>query len=73
MMQPTETERFVSQFTVAHRRIYAFILTLLPNRSEADEVMQETSLVLWRQFDQFDPQRDFVRWACGVALNQVRR
>jgi len=67
------SDRFVSLFTAAHPRVYGFILSLLPDRAQADEVMQETSLVLWRRFEEFDADRDFVRWACGVAINLVRK
>lgn len=35
--------------------------------------MQETSLALWQKFGDFDPQRDFFRWACGVAFVAVLR
>jgi RNA polymerase sigma-70 factor (ECF subfamily) len=35
--------------------------------------MQETSLALWKKFPEFDPQRDFFRWACGVAYVAVLR
>ena len=37
----------------------------------ADEVLQETSLVLFRRFDEYDEQRPFVAWALGVARFQV--
>ncbi len=37
----------------------------------ADEVLQETSLVLFRRFDESDEQRPFVAWALGVARSQV--
>ena len=32
-----------------------------------------TSIVLWRRLDDFDPEADFVRWACGIACNQIRK
>jgi len=44
---------------------------LIPNWNDAEEVFQETSLVLWRAFDQFSPGTDFFRWAARVSLNQV--
>lgn len=68
---------FVPLFSNAHPRVYACILTLVPNRTDANEIMQEVSLVLWSKFDQFesneDPQSEFIRWACGIAYNQARR
>lgn len=38
-----------------------------------DEVLQDTSVVLWRKFETFDPTGDFFRWACGIARLEVFR
>ena len=55
------------QFSQAEPALRAFVRSLLPGWGEVDEVMQETSLVLWRKFDQYDPATPFLRWACVVA------
>jgi RNA polymerase sigma-70 factor (ECF subfamily) len=65
-------EQFVERFVRSQDRIYAYVATLLPNRADAEEVFQQTSLALWKKWQQFDPSRDFVRWACGMAHNEVR-
>jgi RNA polymerase sigma-70 factor (ECF subfamily) len=66
-------EEFVSVFAREQRRVFAYITTLLPNLADAEEVMQETSIVLWRKWGEFDRSRDFVRWANGVAHLEVKR
>ena len=53
------------------KSIYAYILSLVPNVSDADDVMQETSAVLWRKFSEFKPEMDFVPWALTFARYQV--
>lgn len=70
---PARHAEFLRLYTQSYRRIYGFILTLLPHPADADEVLQETSIVLWNKLDEFRPGSDFVRWACGVALRQVLR
>jgi len=45
----------------------------VPSAADADDIIQETSLALWQKFGDFDPQRDFFRWACGVAFVEVLR
>jgi RNA polymerase sigma-70 factor (ECF subfamily) len=60
-------EQFVERFVRSQDRIYAYVVTLLPNRADAEEVFQQTSLALWKKWQQFDASRDFVRWACGMA------
>jgi len=65
-------DQFVERFVRSQDRIYAYLATLLPNRTDAEEVFQQTSLVLWKKWQQFDPSRDFVAWACGIAHHEVR-
>lgn len=64
-------EEFVVLMTRHQRRIWWFINSLLPASNDADDVLQETSLVLWRKWDQFDRDREFLPWACGIARLQV--
>jgi RNA polymerase sigma-70 factor (ECF subfamily) len=65
-------DQFVERFVRSQDRIYAYVATMLPNRSDAEEVFQQTSLILWKKWRQFDAARDFVSWACGMAHNEVR-
>ena len=65
-------EEFVRLLGAYQGRIYGFVFTLLPHRTEAEELLQQVSVTLWRKFDTFDRSGDFVRWACGVAYNEIR-
>jgi RNA polymerase sigma-70 factor, ECF subfamily len=64
-------EEFVRLFVENQRRVHAFIATLLPNLSDAEDVLQETSVTAWRKFDDFRSGTDFVRWACTIARLEV--
>ena len=72
MTQPINHEDFARLFVQSQRRVYGFILTVIPDANEADEIFQETSLILWKKAGEFDPELDFVRWACGIAMNVIR-
>jgi RNA polymerase sigma-70 factor, ECF subfamily len=48
-------------------RIYGYILTLVPNPADADEILQEVSTVLWQRFDEFQLESNFGAWGCRVA------
>ncbi len=72
MDSSAQHDQFVERFVRSQDRIYAYVATLLPNRADAEEVFQQTSLVLWKKWQQFDPDRDFVRWACGMAHHEVQ-
>ena len=65
------SQEFVRLFQRSERTLYGYILSLVPNLAAADEISQETSLRLWEQFEQFDPDTDFVAWACTIAYYQV--
>lgn len=65
------SESFLRLFTREQFRIAGFIRSLVADPVDAGDVMQETSLALWRSFHQYDPERDFANWAFGVARHQV--
>jgi RNA polymerase sigma-70 factor (ECF subfamily) len=68
---PDRTSRFVRLLGQHEREIYAFILCLLPNWADADDVLQETSVRLWEEFDKYRDGSDFAAWARTVARFQV--
>ena len=71
--QLANVEQFVQLFAKHQRGIQAYLWTLVLNRADCDDLMQETSVSLWRKWSEFDPQRDFFRWACGIAFIEVLR
>jgi RNA polymerase sigma-70 factor (ECF subfamily) len=73
-MSPAETERhhrFLRSFTAHEPAIRAHVRRLVPTRADADDVMQEISVVLWEKFDSFRDGADFKAWAFGVARFEV--
>lgn len=69
---PTDKNKlFLRMFLQNERRLYAYILTLLPHRADADDVLQETSLVMWDKFDANAPPTEFLAWGRRVAYNKV--
>ncbi|OWK44952.1 transcriptional control [Fimbriiglobus ruber] len=68
---PDKSVLFLPLFLRNERPLYAYIYTLLPRRADADDVLQETSLVLWDKFDVACPPTDFLAWARKVAYHKV--
>jgi len=60
-------EIFVQRFSQFEPDLRRFIGSLLPGWSDTDEVLQQTALVIWRKFDQYDPETNFMKWACVIA------
>ena len=64
-------EQFIRLFARHEGGLRAFVRSLLPGRDHADEVMQETCVVLWRKFADFDKDSDFLAWGCTTARFEV--
>ena len=65
------THDFVGLWTAHARRVYSYILSLVPNWADAEDIFQETSTTLWEKFDEFEPGTDFGAWACRTAYYKV--
>lgn len=63
--------RFLRAFTTNEPAVRAFVRRLVPTRADADDILQEVSIVLWEKFDEFRPDADFRAWACGIARYKV--
>jgi RNA polymerase sigma-70 factor (ECF subfamily) len=66
-------EQFIRLFVAQEGRLRAFLRTLVPSLDELDEVMQETSLVAWRKFSQFEPGTDFLAWVATIGRFEALR
>ena len=66
-------EEFITLLVANQGRVYRFLLTLVPNRQDAEDLFQQTSLTLWRSREKYDPAAgEFASWACAIAHNHVR-
>ena len=62
---------FIRLLTGHQAALLGFIYSLVPNWSDAEDLLQQTSVVLWEKFDEFRPGTEFGRWACTVARFKV--
>lgn len=70
-MMPDASEEFVRLYTASQTEIHRYILAMVPDRENAQEILQETVLDLWKKLDQYDRSQPFVNWGCRFALNRV--
>jgi RNA polymerase sigma-70 factor (ECF subfamily) len=66
-----DPEAFVRLMTGHQGRLYAYVLSLLGDPDAANDVLQETNVVLWRDSREFRPGTHFQAWAFRVAHFQV--
>ncbi|MEX0704282.1 MAG: sigma-70 family RNA polymerase sigma factor [Planctomycetales bacterium] len=64
-------EEFVQLFTRHQRRLYLYVLAQVGDPVEAEEILQETNIVIWSKFDQFETGTNFHAWACRIATYEV--
>ena len=69
----TAQQRFLSLFLRSEREVFRYVAALVPNVADAEDIVQQTALVLWEKFDAYDPGLPFTPWACRFALNKARQ
>ena len=65
------SEEFVRLLKQHERRLNACVYSLVHNWADADDILQDVAIDLWRRFAEYDPTGDFGAWACTVAYYQV--
>lgn len=53
-------------------RLHAYLLRLLQNESDAEDLAQETFVRVYEHRDRFDPRRPLATWLYAIATNLVR-
>jgi RNA polymerase sigma-70 factor (ECF subfamily) len=48
-------------------QLFGYIHSLVRDLNDADDLFQQTTVILWKKFDEFDRRRSFIVWGCGVA------
>jgi RNA polymerase sigma-70 factor, ECF subfamily len=60
-------QAFARLFAEHERRVYSYIFSLLGDWTAAEDVFQDTCVVMWTKFADFQPGTDFAKWACRIA------
>ncbi|MBI1374996.1 MAG: sigma-70 family RNA polymerase sigma factor [Phycisphaera sp.] len=68
---PQQTAAFVQNLTRCQPTLYAYIISLLPDHADVDDVLQQANVVLWEKLGEFEPGTNFDAWACRVAYYEV--
>lgn len=64
-------ELFVTLITANYDHLRRYIYTLLPHEEDTKDVLQEVCIAISQKFDQYDPTRPFLPWACRFAYLKV--
>ncbi len=61
------------RFVRCQQDLYAYILTLVPNVADAQDILQETAIAIWGKADEYRLDEPFMPWASRFAWFQVRK
>lgn len=70
-MEAEHTELLVRLLSKHQEELFRYIFSLLPYEEDAKDVLQETSVALWRKFTEYDPTKPFLAWAYRFAYLEV--
>jgi RNA polymerase sigma-70 factor (ECF subfamily) len=60
-------------FAKYQRRLYGYIRSMVLSAADADDVLQETNIVVWSKFDQYRPGSDFRAWVFQIAFYEIHK
>ncbi len=70
-VQDQQMQEFIQLLVAGQSRIYAYIMTMVANRNDADDIMQETTSMMWQRFGTFETGTDIVAWGIAIARYRI--
>lgn len=71
MSPPDRAEEFVFLLARHERLLGAYVMTMVPHAQDAADILQETKVVMWRNFSKFELGTNFGAWMRKIAFHQV--
>jgi RNA polymerase sigma-70 factor, ECF subfamily len=66
-IEANRNAEFIDLYQGCEVWLYSYLLSLLHQPVDAEEVLQQTAYVCWEKFDQYRPGTEFRAWACRIA------
>ncbi|MBI1373216.1 MAG: sigma-70 family RNA polymerase sigma factor [Phycisphaera sp.] len=64
-------EHFIRLLAENERRIAGYLVTLVPDWNDAEDILQEAKVAMWREFNNFELGTNFGAWACRIVFYRV--
>lgn len=68
---PDRATQFLELLNAHDRALSLYVYGLVPRDAEAEDILQQTKMLLWKHFDDFEPGTHFLAWARKTAFHQV--
>ncbi|MDF1815806.1 MAG: sigma-70 family RNA polymerase sigma factor [Verrucomicrobiales bacterium] len=70
-MDDSRTEEYLRLLAANERAVVAYVYSLVPVRADAEEILQEARVVMWKKFESFQSGTNFAAWAKKIALGLI--
>lgn len=67
----TNAREFMSLLVQNQRNILAFILSLVPQKNDAEDIFQDTLTEMWKKFGQYESGTNFSAWGTVIAKYKI--
>ena len=70
----TEDERnelFIRLLAENERKLTRYVMSVMPSIADAEDILQESKLVMWREFNKFEEGTSFVAWARKIIFYRI--
>ncbi len=71
MAEADRTTAFLELLTTHERALSIYVHSLVPRDSAAEDILQQTKMLLWKHFDDFQIGTHFLAWARKTAFHQI--
>jgi RNA polymerase sigma-70 factor (ECF subfamily) len=68
---PDLRDGFLQLFTKNQSRIYGYIISLVGNLNDSEDIFQEAASAMWHNYDKYQQGTDFAAWGIRIARNKV--
>jgi len=65
--------RFTALLLRHQSELRAFVASVIRDWQAVDDILQDTAVVLWRKFAEYDERYSFGAWARGIAALEIRK
>jgi len=68
----TDSKRFMSLLMQNQTRIHTYILCHIPNRADAEDILQDRIVVMLDKFSDYQEGTNFLAWAIAIARFKIK-
>jgi RNA polymerase sigma-70 factor (ECF subfamily) len=69
--QDNKVEAYVQLLTEHERYLCGYVYKMIPNSADAEDVLQDIKMAIWKEFDRFELGTNFGAWSRKVAFHRV--